>query len=245
MRPCPSCRSRPDQRPRRLSAPKAGWDCPRDHGRERTARQAGKPDLREELPCRGNNDAIALQAPSLRPVTEAMNDSPPMASSRAGEGLASRISWTANQGRGHPSALTGPMNTTPSRQRAGAGRRRVRRLTSCSARDSGPRRTEACRVNHDAPKSRLLGSSRPHRGGIALKIRPSIDRSGGDRKPIAVLLGEDGTAINVPRTLRPRGVKARDTWARIAIRRTTVWDRLTRRRAGPSSGPASWSQRRQ
>jgi hypothetical protein len=62
-----------------------------------------------------------------------------------------------------------------------------------------------------------------------LKIRLSIDRFEGDQKRIAVLLAEDGTAINFARVLRPRGVKAGDPWARIAIRPITVWDGLIRR----------------
>jgi hypothetical protein len=75
-------------------------------------------------------------------------------------------------------------------------------------------------------------------------IRLSIDRFVGDKKPIAVLLAEDGKTINFPRVLLPRGVKAGDTGPCIVIRRSTVWDGLTRRWAWPSSGPASWSQRR-
>jgi hypothetical protein len=63
----------------------------------------------------------------------------------------------------------------------------------------------------------------------ALTIRLSIDRFEGDKKQIAVLLAEDGTAINFSRVLRPRGVKAGDTRARIAIRRITVRAGLTRR----------------
>jgi hypothetical protein len=43
-----------------------------------------------------------------------------------------------------------------------------------------------------------------------LKIRISIDRFEGDRKKIAVLLAEDGTQINVPKAMLPRGSKAGD-----------------------------------
>jgi hypothetical protein len=39
-------------------------------------------------------------------------------------------------------------------------------------------------------------------------IRLSIDRFEGDRKQIAVLLAEDGTAIDFPRALLPKGAKA-------------------------------------
>jgi hypothetical protein len=41
-----------------------------------------------------------------------------------------------------------------------------------------------------------------------LKIRLSIDRFEGDKKRIAVLLAEDGTAINFPKALLPKGAKA-------------------------------------
>jgi hypothetical protein len=43
-----------------------------------------------------------------------------------------------------------------------------------------------------------------------LKLRFSIDRFEGDRKQIAVLLTDDGTQINFPKTLLPKGVKAGD-----------------------------------
>jgi hypothetical protein len=42
-----------------------------------------------------------------------------------------------------------------------------------------------------------------------LKFRLSIDRFEGE-KQIAVLLAEDGTAINLPKALLPKGVKAGD-----------------------------------
>jgi hypothetical protein len=41
-------------------------------------------------------------------------------------------------------------------------------------------------------------------------IRFSIDRMEGDTKHVAVLLTDDGTQINFPRTLLPKGVKACD-----------------------------------
>jgi hypothetical protein len=44
----------------------------------------------------------------------------------------------------------------------------------------------------------------------AVKIRLSIDRFEGDKKQIAVLLAEDGTAINFPKALLPKGAKAGD-----------------------------------
>jgi hypothetical protein len=42
----------------------------------------------------------------------------------------------------------------------------------------------------------------------AVTIRLSIDRFEGDKKQIAVLLAEDGTAINFPRALLPEGAEA-------------------------------------
>jgi hypothetical protein len=41
-------------------------------------------------------------------------------------------------------------------------------------------------------------------------IRLSIDRFEGDGKQIAVLLAEDGTAIDFPRALLPKGARAGD-----------------------------------
>jgi hypothetical protein len=46
-----------------------------------------------------------------------------------------------------------------------------------------------------------------------LKIRLSIDRFEGDKKQIAVLLTDDGTALNFPRALLPKGSKAGDVLA--------------------------------
>jgi hypothetical protein len=43
-----------------------------------------------------------------------------------------------------------------------------------------------------------------------LTLRLSIDRFEGDRKRIAVLLAEDGTTINFPRALLPKGSRAGD-----------------------------------
>ena len=43
-----------------------------------------------------------------------------------------------------------------------------------------------------------------------MTIRMSVDRFEGNRKRIAILLAEDGTAINFPRSLLPRGTKAGD-----------------------------------
>ena len=41
----------------------------------------------------------------------------------------------------------------------------------------------------------------------------TIDRFEGDAKEIAVLLADDGTAINVPKSLLPKGVRAGDVLA--------------------------------
>ena len=43
-----------------------------------------------------------------------------------------------------------------------------------------------------------------------MTIRLSIDRFEGDKKQIAVLLADDGTAIDFPRALLPMRVKAGD-----------------------------------
>lgn len=43
-----------------------------------------------------------------------------------------------------------------------------------------------------------------------MTIRLSIDRFEGDKKQIAVLLTDDGTAINFPRALLPKGSRAGD-----------------------------------
>jgi hypothetical protein len=42
---------------------------------------------------------------------------------------------------------------------------------------------------------------------LAVTIRLSIDRFEGDKNQIAVLLAEDGTTINFPKSLLPRGAK--------------------------------------
>ena len=43
-----------------------------------------------------------------------------------------------------------------------------------------------------------------------MKLRLTIDRFEGDDKSIAVLLTEDGTSVNFPKGLLPRGAKAGD-----------------------------------
>jgi hypothetical protein len=43
-----------------------------------------------------------------------------------------------------------------------------------------------------------------------LKTRLSIDRFEGDKKQVAVLLTDDGTAINFPRALLPKGSRPGD-----------------------------------
>ena len=53
-----------------------------------------------------------------------------------------------------------------------------------------------------------------------MRISLSIDRFEGDRKQIAVLLADDGTSINFPRGLSPKGSKPRDVLA-LSIERDT------------------------
>ena len=48
------------------------------------------------------------------------------------------------------------------------------------------------------------------RGDGFVTTRLTIDRFEGDKKQIAVLLAEDGTAINFPKMLLPKGSKAGD-----------------------------------
>jgi hypothetical protein len=43
-----------------------------------------------------------------------------------------------------------------------------------------------------------------------LKLQLSIDRFEGDKKQVAVLLTDDGTQINFPKALLPKGAKAGD-----------------------------------
>jgi hypothetical protein len=77
----------------------------------------------------------------------------------------------------------------------------------------------------------------------AVKIRLSIDRFEGDRKQIAVLLTDDGTPINFPKALLPKGARPgdvltlrieRDTEAtkRVAEATKRVQDQLKKRDPG-------------
>jgi hypothetical protein len=50
----------------------------------------------------------------------------------------------------------------------------------------------------------------PTWSGRTMKLQMSIDRFEGDKKQIAVLLADDGTQVNVPKGLLPRGVEAGD-----------------------------------
>jgi hypothetical protein len=43
-----------------------------------------------------------------------------------------------------------------------------------------------------------------------LKVRLSIDRFEGEKKQVAVLLTDDGTQINFPKALLPKGLKSGD-----------------------------------
>jgi Protein of unknown function (DUF3006) len=56
-------------------------------------------------------------------------------------------------------------------------------------------------------------------------IRLSIDRFEGDKKQIAVLLAEDGTPINFPKTWLPKGAKAGDLLS-LQIERDTEGTRM-------------------
>ena len=82
-----------------------------------------------------------------------------------------------------------------------------------------------------------------HPGGNDLKSRLSIDRFEGDKKQVAVLLTDDGTQVNFPKALLPKGVKAgdvlslsieRDAGATRQIARDTRRSRTTSRRPTPA-----------
>jgi len=77
-----------------------------------------------------------------------------------------------------------------------------------------------------------------------MKHRLSIDRFEGDAKGIAVLLADDGTPVNFPRALLPKGSKPGDvlsftivlddaTTRRVAARTRQVQDEL---KAGDTGG---------
>jgi hypothetical protein len=46
-----------------------------------------------------------------------------------------------------------------------------------------------------------------------VKLSLSVDRFEGDRKQVAVLVADDGTQVNFPKALLPRGTKAGDILA--------------------------------
>jgi hypothetical protein len=54
-----------------------------------------------------------------------------------------------------------------------------------------------------------------------MKLQLTIDRFEGDKKEIAVLLAEDGTAINFPKRLLPKNARAGDILA-LTIERDTA-----------------------
>jgi hypothetical protein len=62
----------------------------------------------------------------------------------------------------------------------------------------------------EATKTEVSGSAWPLGGGFPVTTRLSIDRFEGDRKQIAVLLADDGTPINFPKAVLPRGSKPAD-----------------------------------
>lgn len=58
-------------------------------------------------------------------------------------------------------------------------------------------------------------------------MRLSIDRFEGEGKRIAVLLAEDGTPINFPRSLLPRGARAGDVLTFLIERDVAATRRVT------------------
>jgi hypothetical protein len=73
-----------------------------------------------------------------------------------------------------------------------------------------------------------------------VKVRLAIDRFEGDRKQIAVLLAEDGTAINFPKTLLPSGAGAA---ARALAHGATRGQPPRSGGSQPKGWRASWSER--
>jgi hypothetical protein len=59
-----------------------------------------------------------------------------------------------------------------------------------------------------------------------VKSRLTIDRFEGDKKQVAVLLSDDGTQINFPKALLPKGAKAGDVLL-LSIERDTDATRKT------------------
>jgi hypothetical protein len=50
-------------------------------------------------------------------------------------------------------------------------------------------------------------------GNSIVKSRLSLDRFEGDKKQVAVLLTDDGTQVNFPKALLPKGSKAGDVFS--------------------------------
>ena len=68
----------------------------------------------------------------------------------------------------------------------------------------------ACFKTKTQIKCQNLSRVSPNKEAPTLKIHLSIDRFEGRKKEIAVLLTDDGTQINFPKRLLPKGVKAGD-----------------------------------
>ena len=67
-----------------------------------------------------------------------------------------------------------------------------------------------------------------------MTLRLSIDRFEGDRKQVAVLLTDDGTPINFPRALLPKGARAGDV---LTLQLERTW-------RAPSGSPTTPSESR-
>jgi hypothetical protein len=88
-------------------------------------------------------------------------------------------------------------------------------------------------------------------GASALKVRLTIDRFEGERKQIAVLLADDGTAINFPRRLLPKGVKGGDILSLSIERDEAVTEKVVREtravqdelKKTPPRAQAAWQAR--
>jgi hypothetical protein len=65
-------------------------------------------------------------------------------------------------------------------------------------------------------------------GARAMTIRLTIDRFEGAKKQVAVLLTDDGTQVNFPKALLPRGVKAGDILSFTIERDTQATRRVAR-----------------
>jgi hypothetical protein len=96
------------------------------------------------------------------------------------------------------------------RPRGRAGRPRVPSIASLSRRDHNRPLDRPVSIRPIGGYMRSRGPEgrddrgvrRACRGGVAVTIRLSIDRFEGEKKQVAVLLAEDGAAVNSPKALR-------------------------------------------